>query len=89
MRGSLVALHSQPRKDHEQRIFPGETSMMKSFLVAVALGTAALGAMHGAQAQQRAICYNCPPQWADWGSQLKAIQYTARARSSLKTPNPA
>lgn len=20
------------------------------------------------------ICYNCPPQWADWGSQLKAIQ---------------
>ena len=29
--------------------------MMKSFLVAVALGTAALGAMHGAQAQQRAI----------------------------------
>jgi putative spermidine/putrescine transport system substrate-binding protein len=21
-----------------------------------------------------AICYNCPPQWADWASQLKAIQ---------------
>lgn len=25
-------------------------------------------------AQNRAICYNCPPEWADWGSQLKAIQ---------------
>ena len=23
-----------------------------------------------AAAQSRAICYNCPPQWADWGSQL-------------------
>ena len=29
-----------------------------------------------AAAQSRAICYNCPPQWADWGSQLKAIQST-------------
>ncbi|TCV96742.1 ABC transporter substrate-binding protein [Biostraticola tofi] len=27
-----------------------------------------------AQAQSAtAICYNCPPEWADWGSQLKAI----------------
>ena len=29
-----------------------------------------------ASAQSRAICYNCPPEWADWGSQLKAIQST-------------
>ena len=29
-----------------------------------------------ASAQARAICYNCPPEWADWGSQLKAIQST-------------
>lgn len=29
-----------------------------------------------ATAQQRAICYNCPPEWADWGSQLKAIKGT-------------
>jgi putative spermidine/putrescine transport system substrate-binding protein len=27
-----------------------------------------------AEAQQRAICYNCPPEWADWASQLRAIQ---------------
>ena len=23
---------------------------------------------------QTAICYNCPPEWADWASQLKSIQ---------------
>ncbi|HML14013.1 MAG TPA: ABC transporter substrate-binding protein, partial [Xanthobacteraceae bacterium] len=28
----------------------------------------------GAAAEERAICYNCPPEWADWGSQLKAIR---------------
>jgi len=38
------------------------------------LGMSAFAAVQPAQAQQRAICYNCPPQWADWGSQLKAIQ---------------
>ncbi len=26
-----------------------------------------------AQAADAAICYNCPPEWADWGTQLKAI----------------
>ena len=23
---------------------------------------------------QTAVCYNCPPEWADWGTQLKAIK---------------
>src|SRR3954467_9249997 len=23
---------------------------------------------------QTAICYNCPPEWADWGTQLKKIK---------------
>jgi len=39
--------------------------------------TAALGASavfpHVAFAQQRAICYNCPPEWANWGGMLKLI----------------
>lgn len=26
-----------------------------------------------AQAADTAICYNCPPEWADWGTQLYAI----------------
>ncbi len=25
-------------------------------------------------AQQTAICYNCPPEWADWAAQLAAIE---------------
>jgi len=34
---------------------------------------AALLAAGGALAQT-ALCYNCPPEWADWGTQLKAIK---------------
>ncbi len=42
---------------------------------AAALGLVAFGSLpQDAAAQSRAICYNCPPEWADWGSQLKAIQ---------------
>jgi len=48
--------------------------MLKKLAIVAALGLAAFGTVTGAAAQQRAICYNCPPEWADWGSQLKAIQ---------------
>jgi putative spermidine/putrescine transport system substrate-binding protein len=35
----------------------------------------ALGLLAGASAMaQTAICYNCPPEWADWASQLRAIK---------------
>ena len=35
----------------------------------------AIGLLGGAPAlAQTAICYNCPPEWADWGSQIKAIK---------------
>ena len=33
-----------------------------------------LGMNVGAAQAADAICYNCPPQWADWASQLKAIK---------------
>ena len=48
---------------------------MKS-LVHRAVRTAALAlALAGASAHaQNAICYNCPPEWADWGTQLQAIK---------------
>lgn len=48
--------------------------MFRRTFIAAALGIAALGSFTDASAQSRAICYNCPPEWADWGSQLKAIQ---------------
>ena len=48
-------------------------------LVRAALPLALLAAGQVSQAQvatapQTAICYNCPPEWADWASQLKAIK---------------
>ena len=45
---------------------------MKRFIAGTALA-ATLVAAPLAQAQD-AICYNCPPQWADWASMLKAIE---------------
>ena len=44
---------------------------MKRIVLAAALVAAA--AFPAAYAQT-AICYNCPPEWADWGTQLKAIK---------------
>lgn len=38
-----------------------------------AAGLAAAGFASLAVAQT-AICYNCPPEWADWGTQLKVIK---------------
>ncbi len=45
---------------------------------ALALGLAATGSAFA----QTAICYNCPPEWADWGTQLKAI----KARTGVTVP---
>ncbi|WP_411884414.1 ABC transporter substrate-binding protein [Polaromonas sp. YR568] len=43
----------------------------------------AIGLAAGANAlAQTAICYNCPPEWADWGTQLKAI----KARTGVTVP---
>jgi putative spermidine/putrescine transport system substrate-binding protein len=42
-------------------------------LFAGAAAAVALAAPAAAVAQN-AICYNCPPEWADWGTQLKAIK---------------
>ena len=55
--------------------------MMKTRIALTALALTALAggltmSPRHADAQARAICYNCPPEWADWGSQLKAIKST-------------
>lgn len=36
----------------------------------------------GVAMAQTAICYNCPPEWADWASQLKAI----KAKTGITVP---
>ncbi|HUQ73516.1 MAG TPA: ABC transporter substrate-binding protein [Burkholderiales bacterium] len=45
------------------------------------IGAAALVVAHAAVAQN-AICYNCPPEWADWASQLKSI----KAKTGVTVP---
>jgi putative spermidine/putrescine transport system substrate-binding protein len=42
--------------------------LLRSALLALGLGWAA------AASAQTALCYNCPPEWADWASQLRAIK---------------
>ena len=34
----------------------------------------ALQLPHTVRAAETAICYNCPPEWADWASEIKAIK---------------
>jgi putative spermidine/putrescine transport system substrate-binding protein len=56
-----------------------KTSLQRIAHAAVlALGLAA----GGTAVAQTAICYNCPPEWADWGSQLKAI----KAKTGITVP---
>ncbi len=46
------------------------------------LGLLALGLAGGSAMAQTAICYNCPTEWADWGSQIKAI----KAKTGVTVP---
>jgi putative spermidine/putrescine transport system substrate-binding protein len=50
-----------------------EEFMLRRSLVVVSLGAALLPATPRGQSA-RAVCYNCPPAWADWASALRAIR---------------
>ena len=56
-----------------------KTSFLKLSRVAAAF-TLGLAATSGFA--QNAICYNCPPEWADWGTQIKAI----KAKTGVTVP---
>ncbi len=47
----------------------------------------ALVAPQAAHAEETAICYNCPPEWADWASQIKAIQEKTGIRVPFDNKN--
>lgn len=48
---------------------------MKSRLIqSLRASVTAMVLVGGVASAETAICYNCPPEWADWASQLKAIQ---------------
>lgn len=46
---------------------------VRRYALGAMLALTAVVTVAPAHADQRAICYNCPPEWADWGAQLKAI----------------
>ncbi|MGS1028401.1 ABC transporter substrate-binding protein [Burkholderia glumae] len=39
------------------------------------------------QAQETAICYNCPPEWADWAAQIAAIRQATGIRVPADNKN--
>jgi putative spermidine/putrescine transport system substrate-binding protein len=43
-------------------------------LAARLLGALAIIFATGSTLAQNAICYNCPPEWADWGTQLRLVK---------------
>jgi putative spermidine/putrescine transport system substrate-binding protein len=62
--------------------FPKETLMKLTLKPLLRAGLIAIGLSAGAAFAQTAICYNCPPEWADWGSQLRAI----KAKTGITVP---
>jgi putative spermidine/putrescine transport system substrate-binding protein len=49
-------------------------SIQRIALAASLTITTAVGLIAPAHAEGKAVCYNCSVEWADWGSQLKAVQ---------------
>ncbi|MGP0172116.1 ABC transporter substrate-binding protein [Pseudomonas sp. NCHU5208] len=45
------------------------------------------GAASLSHAAETAICYNCPPEWADWGTQLEAIAQDTGVQVPLDNKN--
>ncbi len=48
--------------------------MIRTLKFVAAAAFVALASAPATSVANDAICYNCPPQWADWASQLKAIK---------------
>ncbi|MEA3131442.1 MAG: putative spermidine/putrescine transport system substrate-binding protein, partial [Paraburkholderia sp.] len=63
--------------------------MTATALSAGMIVTAALAALapQAAHADETAICYNCPPEWADWAGQIKAIQQKTGIRVPFDNKN--
>ena len=56
------------------------TSLLRTLVSVVIMGGGAL--VSGAVMAQTVICYNCPPEWADWGTQAKTI----KAQTGITVP---
>ncbi|HMC47517.1 MAG TPA: extracellular solute-binding protein, partial [Caballeronia sp.] len=61
--------------------------VLATLLAATATFCAAGAAYAGNTADSTAICYNCPPEWADWASQIAAIQKQTGIRVPFDNKN--
>jgi putative spermidine/putrescine transport system substrate-binding protein len=48
--------------------------LLRRLLIGLSLVLAGAASLVETAQAQTAICYNCPPEWADWASQIKAIK---------------
>jgi putative spermidine/putrescine transport system substrate-binding protein len=57
-----------------RRSSPVRARLARFFCMSAAALAAALPPTGPLHAEEAAVCYNCPPEWADWAGQLKAFQ---------------
>ncbi|WP_296660857.1 ABC transporter substrate-binding protein [Paraburkholderia sp.] len=79
VRAAVHALSASLKR--ASRAFPAAAAAAS---IALAAGIATSTAAH---AEPTAICYNCPPEWADWASQIKAIQKETGIRVPFDNKN--
>jgi putative spermidine/putrescine transport system substrate-binding protein len=60
---------------------------IRHVLAAMLTAAATFCAAGAAYADGTAICYNCPPEWADWASQIDAIQKQTGIRVPFDNKN--
>ena len=75
MTGRTAASSSNHQTTKERTVTP----ILRSWLTAA---ICALGMIASQSSAQTAICYNCPPEWADWGTQIAAI----KAKTGVTVP---
>ncbi|WP_186264984.1 ABC transporter substrate-binding protein [Burkholderia gladioli] len=68
------------------RALAGALRRAAALPAACALALAAFAPL-AAHADETAICYNCPPEWADWASQIAAIKQKTGIRVPFDNKN--
>lgn len=62
------------------------TSLLRALAAPLACAALIAGA-NAARADETAICYNCPPEWADWAAQIAAIKQKTGIRVPFDNKN--
>src|SRR5436309_3134486 len=74
MTGCELEVSGRARRGVRCRLAPRHSREARMNRLVVALVMLAVAVGTAAGQSPTVICYNCPPEWADWASQLKAIK---------------